>query len=95
MKAALNHKIKKPEETDFDYAERKDTYKECPELEELVKLLRGNTAIIFANGDLAEVKQVIDDEKREAPAKAGAIAPDDVWIQAGPTGLDPKQTSFF
>lgn len=29
-------------------------------------------------------------QKREAPAKVGIIAPDDVWIRAGATGLDPK-----
>jgi large subunit ribosomal protein LP0 len=95
MKAALNHKMKKPEEGDEDYNERKDSFVECPELDKIVGLLRGNTGIIFSNGDLADVKKVIDAEAREAPAKVGAIAPDEVWIRAGPTGLDPKQTSFF
>ena len=95
MKAALNHKMKKPEEGDEDYNERKDTWRECDELDKIVGLLRGNTGIIFTNGDLGEIKKVIDAEAREAPAKVGAIAPDEVWIRAGPTGLDPKQTSFF
>jgi large subunit ribosomal protein LP0 len=95
MKAGLNHKMKKPEETDEDYQERKDSWKDCPELEKLTNLLKGNTGIIFSNGDLSEIKKVIDEESREAPAKIGAIAPDEVWIRAGPTGLDPKQTSFF
>jgi large subunit ribosomal protein LP0 len=95
MKAALNHKMKKPEETDEDYNERKDTWKECDELDKIVSLLRGNTGLIFSNGDLSEIKKIIDSEAREAPAKVGAIAPDEVWIRAGPTGLDPKQTSFF
>jgi len=27
MKAALNHKMKEPEEGDYDYEERKDTFK--------------------------------------------------------------------
>lgn len=58
-------------------------------------LLKGNTGIIFSNGDLSDIKKVLDKEQREAPAKVGAIAPDDVWIKAGSTGLDPKQTSFF
>ena len=95
MKAALNHKMRKPEETDADYNERKDTWVQCDELDKIVSLLRGNTGIIFSNGDLSEVKKVIDGESREAPAKVGALAPDEVWIRAGPTGLDPKQTSFF
>ena len=95
MKAALNRKLIAPQEGEEDYNERKDTFKEQPELEKLINLLRGNTGIIFSNGDLSEIKKILDKETREAPAKVGAIAPDDVWIRAGSTGLDPKQTSFF
>jgi len=95
MKAAINHKMKKPEEGDEDYQERKDSYKPCPELDKIVQLLKGNTGLIFSNGDLSEIKKIIDSESREAPAKVGIIAPDDVWVRAGSTGLDPKQTAFF
>lgn len=90
MKAGLNHKMKEPEETDEDYQERKDNWKPQPELDKIVSLLKGNTGIIFSNGDLSEIKSIIDSESREAPAKVGAVAPDDVWIFAGSTGLDPK-----
>jgi large subunit ribosomal protein LP0 len=95
MKASLNHLISKPEEGDADYETRKATWKPRPEVEVLIKLLRGNTGVIFSNGDLSKIKTVIDAEAREAPARAGAIAPLDVWIRAGSTGLDPKQTAFF
>ena len=95
MKSALNYKMSEPVETQEDFADRKDSWKKCDELDAIVKLLKGNTGIIFTNGDLSEIKKVLDDESREAPAKVGAIAPDDVWIRAGSTGLDPKQTSFF
>ncbi len=95
MKAALNHKMKEPETTDEDYEDRKNDWKKCEELEKMVSGLRGNTGLIFSNGDLTEIKKIIDTESREAPAKVGSIAPDDVWIFAGATGLDPKQTSFF
>lgn len=95
MKAALNHKMLKPEEGDEDYETRKDSWKECDELDKIVQLLRGNTGLIFSNADLSEIKKVLDEQAREAPAKVGAVAPDDVWIRAGSTGLDPKQTSFF
>jgi len=44
---------------------------------------------------LTDVKEILDKQVREAPAKVGSIAPDDVWVKSGPTGLDPKQTSFF
>lgn len=95
MKASLNHLMRKPEEGDEDYETRKDTWKACDELEKIVNLLKGNTGLIFSNGDLGDVKKILDDQAREAPAKVGAVAPDDVWIKAGATGLDPKQTSFF
>jgi len=90
MKAALNHKMEKPEPQHADYDERKDSWKPCDELDKIVGLLKGNTGIIFSNGDLSDIKKIIDAETREAPAKVGAIAPNDVWIRAGPTGLDPK-----
>lgn len=89
MKAALNKKLDKVEESDPNYEDLKDL-KVQPELEKLVNLLRGNTGLIFSNGDLTEIKKVLDAESREAPAKVGSIAPDEVWIRAGPTGLDPK-----
>ena len=95
MKAGLTYKMREPEEADEDYTERKDNWKAQPELEKIVNLLKGNTGIIFTNGDLSDIKMILDQETREAPAKVGAVAPDDVWIFAGSTGLDPKQTTFF
>ena len=89
MKAALSKQLAKPVEGDDHFDERKDA-KANPDLEKIINLLKGNTGLIFSNGDLSEVKKVLDEESREAPAKVGAIAPDDVWIRAGSTGLDPK-----
>ena len=95
LKAALNRYMTKPEEEDSDYEDRKDTFKERPQIEKMVGLMRGNVGMILSNGDLGEIKTIIDENKRAAPARVGAIAPDDVWIKAGSTGLDPKQTGFF
>lgn len=95
MKASINHLQSEPQEGDEDYEERKETWVKRDELSLISQNCKGNTAIIFTNGDLSDIKEIIDAEKREAPAKPGAIAPDDVWIKAGPTGLDPKQTGFF
>ena len=95
MKSALNKANTAPVEGDSDYEERKDTFKPNPNIEKIVGQLKGNINLIFTNGDLSEVKQVLDDEVRPSPAKAGMLAPLDVTIPAGPTGLDPKQTSFF
>ena len=66
-----------------------------PHLEIIKNGLVLNTGLIFTNGDLLDIKKVIDSQVREAPAKIGAIAPADVTVPAGPTGMDPKQTQFF
>ena len=95
MKAALTHANTEPQEGDEDFAERKANFKFNDNIEKIINQLKGNINIIFTNGDLTEVKKILDDEVRPSPAKAGMIAPADVTIPAGPTGLDPKQTSFF
>ena len=57
--------------------------------------LTGNMGFIFTNDELPKVRDYILANKMPAPAKAGAIAPIDVILPAGPTGLDPGQTTFF
>jgi len=90
MKASISALQAEPVEGDEDYEERKETWVKRDELSLISSNCKGNTAIIFTNGDFSAIKDVIEEEKREAPAKTGSIAPDDVWIKAGPTGLDPK-----
>merc|ERR1712032_976923 len=56
--------------------------------------LKGNINLIFTNGDLGDVEAALDTEVRESPAKAGMIAPKDVTVPVGATGLIPnKQVS--
>lgn len=95
IKAALLKRMSKPEEHEEDFAERSKTWSALPKMEPLLKLLKGNLGIIFTNHDLTDMKDIIDKHAREAPAKVGSVAQSDVWIKAGPTGLDPKQTGFF
>ena len=95
MKASLSAANKKPEAGDEDFEQRYKTYVHNPNIDKILLQLKGNTNLIFSNGDLGEVKDILDAETRPSAAKPGMIAPDDVWIRAGPTGLDPKQTSFF
>jgi len=66
-----------------------------PKLEALLPQVRGNMGLIFTNGDLAKVRSTVTSNKVPAVAKSGTIAPTDVFVTAGPTGLDPGQTSFF
>jgi len=68
---------------------------EHPEWQALLPLLRGNVGLVFAKGDLTEVKKTLLNLRVEAPAKVGIIAPQDVFIQKGPTKLEPTKTSFL
>lgn len=56
---------------------------------------RGNVGFVFTNGDLGEIRQVLESNVRPAPAKVNAVAPIDVIVPKGPTGCDPGQTAFF
>jgi len=66
-----------------------------PALEKLLPHVVGNVGFVFTNEDLSEVRDVLLSNKKEAPAKAGAIAPLDVFVPAGNTGMGPEKTSFF
>jgi len=64
-------------------------------LESLLPLVRGNIGFVFAKEELSEVKKLITALRVAAPAKSGTIAPCDVTVPAGPTGMEPTQTSFL
>ncbi|GAB2216649.1 hypothetical protein Droror1_Dr00024426 [Drosera rotundifolia] len=61
----------------------------------LINCLVGNVGLIFTKGDLKEVSEEVAKYKVNAPARVGLIAPSDVVVPPGSTGLDPSQTSFF
>jgi len=64
-------------------------------VEQLEACCRGNVGFVFTNGDLAEIRTVLESNVRPAPAKVSSIAPIDVIVPKGPTGCDPGQTAFF
>lgn len=61
----------------------------------LLNHLVGNVGVVFSKRDLNEIRDEIEKHKVGAPARVGAIAPNDVTVPAGPTSMDPSQTSFF
>ncbi|KAG0559974.1 hypothetical protein KC19_10G143600 [Ceratodon purpureus] len=65
------------------------------DFEQLLPALVGNVGLIFTKGDLKEVREEIGKYKVGAPARVGLVAPIDVVVPRGNTGLDPSQTSFF
>ncbi|KAF9813501.1 hypothetical protein IEO21_05538 [Rhodonia placenta] len=68
---------------------------EYPQFERLLPHVRGNIGFVFTSGDLKEIRDIITANKVAAPARAGALAPKDVSIPAGNTGMEPGKTSFF
>jgi len=64
-------------------------------LENLLPAVVGNMGFVFTNDNLAEIRKTILTSKIPAAAKSGTLAPVDVYIPPGPTGLDPGQTNFF
>jgi len=66
-----------------------------PKMEALLPYVYGNVGFVFTNGDLSALRQIITAHKVPAGAKTGVVAPIDVVIPPGPTGLDPGQTGFF
>jgi large subunit ribosomal protein LP0 len=68
---------------------------EHPQFEKLLPHVKGNIGFVFTNEDLKEIREVIISNKVAAPARAGAVAPNDVYVPGGNTGMEPGKTSFF
>jgi len=68
---------------------------DTPEYERLLPFVKGNVGFVFTNGDLKIIRDKILANKVAAPARAGAVAPADVYVPAGNTGMEPGKTSFF
>jgi len=66
-----------------------------PKVDALTGLVKNNVGFIFTNGDLSEIEKKLLIHRVGAPAKAGSIAPNDVIVPKGPTGMEPTQTSFL
>lgn len=66
-----------------------------PALEKLMPYIVGNIGFVFTKDDLSEVRTILESNQKEAPAKAGAISPVDVFVPKGNTGMGPEKTSFF
>jgi len=68
---------------------------DTPDYERLLPFVKGNVGFVFTNADLKHIRDKILANKVAAPARAGAVAPADVFVPAGNTGMEPGKTSFF
>jgi len=74
-----------------------DPEADVADLASLLAAINGNMGFIFCPtaGNLQDARDALDEFVVPAAAKAGVVAPKDVFIFAGPSGLEPSQTSFF
>jgi large subunit ribosomal protein LP0 len=75
----------------------KSQVNKIPFLTKLMPYIVGNIGLVFIHEGvtITEVRDVILDNKEDAPARAGAISPCQVSIPPMNTGLEPTKTSFF
>lgn len=59
----------------------------------LLPFLEGNVGLVFTHSSLPDLRTSLLEMRVGAPAKAGALAPCDVTLPAGDTGLEPTQTA--
>ena len=58
-------------------------------------MIKQNVGFVVTNGDLKEIRDLIQSFKVPAMARTGAISPIDVEVPAQTTALGPEKTSFF
>ena len=69
---------------------------ERKDLEPFLEFLVGNIGLVFTNdSDLSGIRKALVEDRVQAPAKAGGIAPISVIVPAANTGMEPGKTSFF
>lgn len=61
----------------------------------LVPYIQGNVGFVFTNSDVGKIREAVEGVVVPAPARVGATAPCDVWVDPGPTNCDPGQTAWF
>lgn len=66
-----------------------------PALEKLLPYIVQNVGFVFTKEDLGEIRAKLLENRKGAPAKAGALAPCDVKLPPQNTGMGPEKTSFF
>ena len=90
---AIRILTRKVDETIYkDFLEK---YPERQDIGKIINELKGKFALVFTNKSYVELKPQFEAEKIQMGAKAGIEAPNDVWIRAGPTGIDPGKIGEF
>lgn len=94
IKKALKFKTEAPESGHQDYEDHKK-WTQDPKLECLKELMRLNVGLIFSDESYMDLREKVEAEVVKQPARTGIIAPCDVVIPAGPTGIEVGKIDLF
>jgi large subunit ribosomal protein LP0 len=94
IRKAIQIRLAEPTEDDTDFEARKG-WTALPQLDRLTNLCRQKVGLVFSDEPVFELIPILEGNRKPAPARVGTLAPLDVTVPAGPTGLDPSQISFF
>jgi len=94
IKKALKFKTEAPVAGDRDYEDHKN-YTQDPALSALEPLMKLNVGLIFSEEPYMDLRTKVEDEKIKMPARTGVVAPCNVVIPAGPTGIEVGKIDLF
>jgi len=94
IRKALKFKTQEPNPSSEDYEDHKK-WTQDPKLSALEPLLRLNIGLVFSDEPYTELKTKIEAEVVKQPVRTGVIAPCNVTIPAGPTGLETGLIDIF
>jgi len=94
IKKALKFMTEKPDPSSVDYEEH-SKWTQNEKLAALTPLMARNVGLIFSEESYMELREKIEAEKIKMPARTGVIAPCDVVVPAGPTGVEVGKIDLF
>jgi len=94
IKKALKFKTVEPTPGNAEYEDHKN-WTQDSRLTALEPLMKLNVGLIFSEEPYMELREKVEKEKIKMPARTGVIAPCDVTIPAGPTGIEVGKIDLF
>lgn len=94
VRKALKFVTQAPDENSADYEDHKK-WTQDERLLALEPLMKTNVGLIFSNEPYTDLRKKIEAEVIKMPPRTGVMAPCDVSIPAGPTGIDVGKIDLF
>jgi len=94
IKKALKFKTEAPNPSSDDYEDH-CKWEQDEKLLPLIPLMKLNVGLIFSNEPYLELREKIEAQKIQMPARTGIPAPCDVVLPVGPTGVEVGKIDLF